>query len=115
MLGSVKKYTSSYHPQTNGMVEGLNHALCRMLSFLIADDQNNWDGMLLHAISAHNNNVSRGTGLAPHETHIGRYPRLTILEGSGAKGHQSEKRDQLGFITSLQLGARRRSITENEA
>ena len=71
-----------------------------MLSFLIADDQTNWDDMLFHAISAHNNNVSRGTGLAPNEIHTGRYPRLpmTILEGSGAKGHQSEKRDRLDFI-----------------
>ena len=35
-LGEVKKFTSSYHPQTNGMVERLNHTLCQMLSYLIA-------------------------------------------------------------------------------
>ena len=39
MLGSVKEYTSSCHPQTNGMVERLNHTLCQMLAYLIADDQ----------------------------------------------------------------------------
>ena len=104
-LDSVKKYTSSYHPQTNGMVERLNHTLCQILSYLIADDQKKWDEMLLHAISAHNNNVSRGTGLAPNEVHIGRYPRLpmTILEGSGVKGHQSEKRDRLGYFELMRL------------
>lgn len=59
VLGSVKKFTSSYHPQTNGMVERLNHTLCQMLSHLIADDQKNWDELLLHAIAAHSNNVSR--------------------------------------------------------
>ena len=50
----------------------------------IADDQNNWDEMLLHAIA----DVSRGTQLAPNEVHIGRYPRLpmTILKGSGVEG-----------------------------
>ena len=100
MLGSVKKYTSSYHPQTNGMVERLNHTLYRMLSFLVADDQNNLGEMLRHAVSAHNNNVSKGTELAPNEIHIGRYPRLPmiILEGSDAKTHQSEKRGQLDFL-----------------
>ena len=100
MLGPVEKYTSSYHPQTNGMVERLIHTLCQMLAYLIADDQKNWDEMLLHAIAAHNNNVSRGTGLAPNEGHIGRYPRLpmTILEGSGVKGHQSEKRDHVDYF-----------------
>ena len=28
-VGAVKKFTSSYHPQTNGMVNRLNHTLCR--------------------------------------------------------------------------------------
>ena len=70
-----------------------------MFSFLVADGSKSWDEMLLHAVSAHNNNVS-GTELAPNVIHIGQYPRLpmTILEGSVAKGHQSEKRDQLDFL-----------------
>ena len=71
-----------------------------MLSYLIADDQKNWDDMLMHAVAAHNNNVSRGTGLAPNEGHIGRYPRLPmkILEGRGVKGHQGLKQDQLDYL-----------------
>lgn len=71
-----------------------------MLSHLIADDQNNWDEMLMQAVAAHNNNVSRGIGLAPNEGHIGRYPRLpmTILEGRSVKGHQSLKQDQLEYL-----------------
>ena len=75
------------------MVERLNHTLCQMLSYLIADDQKNWDEMLMHAVDAHKNNVSRGTGLAPNEVHIGRYPRLpmAMLEGRGVKGHQGLK------------------------
>lgn len=45
-------------------------------------------------------NVSRGTGLAPNEVHIGRYIRLpmTILEGRGVKGHQNLKKDQLEYL-----------------
>ena len=87
MLVAVKRFIRSAHAQTNGMFERLNHTLCQMLSHLIADNQTNWDELLLHAIAAHNNSVSRGTGLAPSEVHIGRYPRLpvTILEGHGAR------------------------------
>ena len=100
MLGAVKRFTSSAHAQTNGTVERLNHTLCQMLSHLIADNQTNWDELLLHAITAHNNSVGRGTGLAPNEVHIGRYPRLpmTILEGRGVRGHQGLRRDQLDFL-----------------
>ena len=71
-----------------------------MLSYLIANDQKNWDEMLMHAVAAHNNNVSGGTGLAPNEVHIGRYPRLpmTILKGRGVKGHQCLKQDHLDYL-----------------
>ena len=92
--GTVQKFTSSY-PQTNGMVERLNHSLCQMLSYLIADDQKKWDEMLMHAVAAHNNNVISGTGRAPNEVllRIGRYPRLpiTILEARGVNSHQGLK------------------------
>ena len=100
MLGAVKRFTSSAHAQTNGMVERLNHTLYQMLSHLIADNHTNWDELLLHAIAAHNNSVSRSTGLAPNEIHIGRYQRLpmTILERRGARDHQGLRRDHLDFL-----------------
>ena len=68
------------------------------MSYLIADDQKNWDEMLIHAVVAHSNNVSRGTGLALKEVNFGRYPRLprAILEGRGVRGHQ--RQDQLDFL-----------------
>ena len=74
-----------------------------MLSHLVADDQANWDEMLPHAVAAHNNNVSRGTGLAPNVVHIGRYPRLpmTILEGRGVSGNQGLKQDQLDYLNLM--------------
>ena len=86
------------------MVERLDRTLCQMLSHLITDNQTNRDELLLHAIAAHNNSVSRGTGLAPNEAHIARYPRLpmTILEGRGASGHQGLRRDQLDFLQLMQ-------------
>ena len=100
MLAAVKKFTSSAHAQTNGTVERLNYTLCQLLSHLIADNQTNWDELLLHAIAAHNNSVSRGMGLARNEVGTGRYPKLpmTILEGRSARGHQGLRRNQLDFL-----------------
>ena len=54
-------------------------------------------------VAAQNNNVSRGTGLAPNNVHMGRYPRLpmTILEGRGIKGHECLKKDQLDCLEPM--------------
>ncbi|CAN0445447.1 unnamed protein product [Ascophyllum nodosum] len=67
-------------------------------SHLVADNQTNWDELLLHAIAARNNSVR--TGLAPNEVYIGRYPRLpkTVLEGRGVRGLQGLRRDHLNFL-----------------
>lgn len=88
--GKHETVTSSfYHLQTNDMVEIVNHALRQMLAYLVADGQNNWDDMLMHAVAADNNSASRGIGLAPNEVHnIGIYPQIMpmkILEEIGAK------------------------------
>ncbi len=103
MLGTVKKFTSSYHPQTNGMVERLNHTVCQMLAHLIVDNQKDWDVMLGHVVAAHNNNVSRGTGLAPNQIHIGRYARvpMTILEGRDVPTGLGMKQEQLEYVRRM--------------
>lgn len=58
------------------MVERLNHTIFQMLSCLFADDHKNRDYMLMHAVAARTNNVSKGTGLAANGVYLGRYPRL---------------------------------------
>lgn len=103
MMGAKKRFTSSFHPQTNGCVERLNHTICQMLSHVVSSQQTDWDDYLLQVCYCHNNHVSKATGLAATEIHIGRYPRLpmTILGSHNEiKGVQSTKRDQLD---SLQL------------
>lgn len=76
------------------------HPAANVVSYLIADDKRNWDKTLLLEVAALKSNVSRDTGLASDEVHIGRYPRLpmTILEGRGVKGHQGLRKDQLDYI-----------------
>lgn len=87
---------------------------------MIVDNQADWDEMLPHAVAEHNNNVSRGTGLAPNLVHIGRYSRMpmTTLEGRDVPGNQGLKRDQLDCLNlvrdmqmraSIQIGTRRGS------
>ncbi|CAB1111159.1 unnamed protein product [Ectocarpus sp. CCAP 1310/34] len=101
MLGAKKRFTSSSHPHTNGCVERLNHTVCQMLSHVVCSQQTDWDEYLLQVCYCHNNHVSKATGLAASEIHIGRYPRLpmTILgPRNEIRGWQSTKQDQLDYL-----------------
>ena len=91
--------TSSYHPNGNGGVERVNHAMAQMLAVVVNELQKNWDVQLPHVEFAYNNSVSAATGLAPNEVHTGRLPRipLTIFERTGVFGHQSLARDHLAY------------------
>lgn len=46
MMGAKKRFTSSFHPQTNGCVERLNHTICQMLSHVVSSQQTDWDEYL---------------------------------------------------------------------
>ena len=99
LLGVRKIDTSSYHPDGNGGVERVNHAMAQMLAMVVNELQNNGDVELPHVEFAYNNSVSAATGLAPNEVHMGRLPRLplTIFERTGVFGHQSLARDHLAY------------------
>lgn len=89
MLGAKKRYTSAYHPEPNSSVERLHHIMAQMLSHVVSASQDDWDDLLTHVVSAHNNNVSQSSGLAPNEIYMGRIPRLpmTVLGGRDARGN----------------------------
>ena len=61
--------TSSYHSQTNGRVERVNHTMAQMLPVVANEDQGDWDVHvhLPHVEFAYNNSVNTATGLVPHE------------------------------------------------
>ena len=115
-VGFSRKTHTIIPPTAKPLVERLRHTLCQLFSYLISDYQNNWDEMLLHVVAVHNNNVSRGTGLAPNEAHKGRYLYLpvSLLAGSCEKGHQSAKRDQLHYLELMQNRQVRAYILERE-
>ena len=89
--------TSSYHPNGNVGVEGVNRTMAQVLAKVVNELQNNWEVQLPHVDFACNNSVSTATGLAPSEVHLGRLPRplLMIFERAGVADHQSLARDHL--------------------
>ncbi|CAB1098288.1 unnamed protein product [Ectocarpus sp. CCAP 1310/34] len=107
----IKKVTtSSYHPQTNGGTDRVNHTMAQMLAVVVNEQQNEWDVHLPHVEFAYNNSVNQSTGLAPNEIHIGRIPRLplSVFDHPTVGGHQSLARDQLEYC-NLAVDRQRRA------
>ena len=66
-----KVNTSSYHPQTNGGTERVNHTMAQMLTVAVNEQQTDRDMHLPHIEFAYINSVRQANGLAPNDVHIG--------------------------------------------
>ncbi|GBG68149.1 hypothetical protein CBR_g2700 [Chara braunii] len=69
------RFSSSYHPQTNGQTEITNRTLGDILRKIVVDDQQ-WDLHLAHAKIAYNHAVSPATGMSPYYCDLGYHPRV---------------------------------------
>ncbi|GBG92982.1 hypothetical protein CBR_g58030 [Chara braunii] len=69
------RFSSSYHPQTDGQMEITNRTLGDILRKIIRDDQQ-WDLHLAHAEIAYNHAVSPATGMSPYYCDLGYHPHV---------------------------------------
>ncbi|UYV79991.1 hypothetical protein LAZ67_18001340 [Cordylochernes scorpioides] len=58
-------FTTSYHPQTNGLTERLNRTSINMISMYVNTDQKNWDEILPFITHAYNTTIQETTGYSP--------------------------------------------------
>ena len=64
--------TTSYHPQTNGLCERLDHTLADMLTMYISTNHNIWDQILPFVTFAYNTSREESTGYIPFYLMYGR-------------------------------------------
>ncbi|UYV80241.1 K02A2.6-like [Cordylochernes scorpioides] len=67
-------FTTSYHPQTNGLTEWLNRTLINMLSMYVNTDKKNWDEILPFITHAYNTTIQETTVYSPLFLMYGREP-----------------------------------------
>ncbi|UYV80156.1 hypothetical protein LAZ67_18001842, partial [Cordylochernes scorpioides] len=72
-------FTTSYHPQTNGLTERLNRTLINMISMYVNMDQKNWDEILPFITHAYNTTIQETTGYSPFFLLFGREP-MSLLD-----------------------------------
>ena len=78
LMGTKKEYTSSYHPQCDGLVERFNGTLAQSLSNYVSSDQKDWDRYLNPALFGYRVSPSEVTGESPFYMLYGRKPRLPM-------------------------------------
>ena len=66
-MGTLLKFSTAYHPQTDGQTEVVKKSLGNLLTCLVGDSPKNWDLVLPQAEFAYNNSINRSTGMSPFE------------------------------------------------
>ena len=78
LIGYNHIYSTTYHPQTNGVVERFNATFVAQISKLQSSQHNNWDEFLQAVVFAYNTGIHKSTKFSPHELLYGRSARLPI-------------------------------------
>ena len=77
-IGTKAIRSTSYHPQTNALVERFNRVLSTSLSFYCNKKQSNWDKALPYVTWAYNTSKHESTRFSPYYLLYGREPRLIM-------------------------------------
>ncbi|GFU82592.1 hypothetical protein TNCV_685681 [Trichonephila clavipes] len=72
------RFTTVYHPQTNGLTERFNKTLADMLSMYVDVEQKNWDEILPFVTFAYNTAKQETTGFTPFYLLHGREAETTL-------------------------------------
>ena len=74
VLGTKRKLSTVYHPQTNGQTERINQEIETFLQYYVNYEQDDWTEWLAMAEFAYNNKKHAATGRTPFKLNFGRHP-----------------------------------------
>jgi hypothetical protein len=75
-IGTKRKLSTAYHPQTDGQTERTNRTMKTYIKIYSNYYQDNWVALLPMAQMAYNNKLSESTGQTPFYANHGRHPNL---------------------------------------
>jgi hypothetical protein len=106
-LGTHLKFSSAYHPQTDGQTERTNQILEDMLRACALQDKLGWDKGLPHAEFSYNNSYQASLKMSPFEVLYGRNCRTPL--------HWDQPGERQVFVPDILLKAKEniRMVQEN--
>ena len=104
LVGTETRYSTSYHPQTDGQTEVVNQWLETYLRMYVTYDQTNWSFLLSQAEFCYNSTPHTTTGISPFEAMYGFNPRRTMMEPlseNGVTGDSEQARVVVNDLSKL--------------
>ncbi len=80
-LNSTHKFSTSYHPQSQGYVERVNGTVKKIIRKYVDNDQRNWSDVIPYVQFAYNCTMNSTTKFSPYELLFGRLPVLPFEVG----------------------------------
>ena len=77
-MGTTLKFSTAFHPQTDGQTEVTNRSLGNLLRCLIQENTDTWDELLPRIEFAYNTSQHRAIGYSPFQVNTGRVPNLPV-------------------------------------
>jgi hypothetical protein len=74
LMGTKLMMSTSFHPQTDGITEQVNHSIAQMFCASISPDQQDWVYKCPLTEFAINSSINQATGMAPFELNYGYMP-----------------------------------------
>ena len=78
LMGTTLKFSTAFHPQTDGHTEVTNRTLGNLLRCLVQGNTTAWDELLPRAEFAYNASEHRATGYSPFRITTGKDPNLPV-------------------------------------
>ena len=115
-MGTELKFSSTFHPQTDGQTEVVNRSLDNLLRCLVGNKPSNWEMVLAQAEFAYNNSVNRSIGKTPFEIVTGMHPRGILgLRDVASEEKRSVAREEFAdFMESLHKEVKSRLEQSNQ-
>ncbi|KAJ1159544.1 hypothetical protein NDU88_000051 [Pleurodeles waltl] len=101
--GVTYKFTTPYHPQTNGLVERFNKTLKGMIMGLPEKLRRRWDILLPCLLFAYREVPQKGVGFSPFELLFGHPVRgpLTLVKEGWEQPFKAPKQDIVDYVLGL--------------
>ena len=112
-MGTKRKLSTAFHPQTDGQTERANQTLEQYLRAYVNRRQNNWVPLLPLAQIAYNNHVSDTTKQTPFFANHGRHPNLFCEPRDGPRAEHALRaaQDMKDLHDDLRMAIQRRNET----